>query len=84
MFLFPCFHTTNINILKNFFFLCKKIADDMKPNPVVITVLTMLCKVIPTWKMIPTEDVVEMAFKEPEKRAEVCVPSNLLNPISFE
>ncbi|KAJ9684104.1 hypothetical protein PVL29_016547 [Vitis rotundifolia] len=48
-----------------------KIADDMRPNPVVITVLTMLCKVIPTWKMIPVEDVVEMAFKEPEKRAEI-------------
>lgn len=48
-----------------------KIADDMRPNPVVITVLTMLCKVIPSWKMIPTADVVEMAFKEPEKRAEI-------------
>ena len=67
--------------LRPFFFGCKKIADDMKPNPVVTTVLTKLCKFIPTWKLIPTEDVVEMAFKEPEKREEVCFLPNLSNPI---
>ena len=68
----------------HFFFGCKKIADDMKPNPMVTTVLTKLCKIIPTWKLIPTKDVVEMAFKEPEKRDEVCFLPNLSNPILFE
>ncbi|KAF6148905.1 hypothetical protein GIB67_014276 [Kingdonia uniflora] len=48
-----------------------KIADDMKPHPIVINILAFLCKIIPTWKIIPTQDIIEIAIKEPEKREEV-------------
>ena len=37
----------------------------------VISVLTQLCRVIPTWKIIPTKDVIDLAFKEPEVRKQV-------------
>ncbi|KAK9123598.1 hypothetical protein Sjap_013200 [Stephania japonica] len=48
-----------------------KIADDMKPPKVVVSVLNILCKVIPTWKIVPTQDVIDAAIKEPERREEV-------------
>ncbi|XP_057981785.1 caffeoylshikimate esterase-like isoform X1 [Malania oleifera] len=45
-----------------------KIAEDVKPNPLVINILTKLCKIIPTWKLIPTKDIIDIAFREPKKR----------------
>ncbi|PIA38870.1 hypothetical protein AQUCO_02700222v1 [Aquilegia coerulea] len=48
-----------------------KIADDMKPPAVVVNLLTFLCKVIPTWKIIPTQDIIDIAIKEPQRREEV-------------
>ncbi|PSR93068.1 Caffeoylshikimate esterase, partial [Actinidia chinensis var. chinensis] len=48
-----------------------KIADDMKPHPVVVNVLTKLCRIIPTWKIIPTQDIVDVAFRDPEVRQEI-------------
>ncbi|XP_010253357.1 PREDICTED: caffeoylshikimate esterase-like [Nelumbo nucifera] len=48
-----------------------KIADEMKPHAVVINVLTQLCKIIPTWKIIPTKDIIDIAIKEPQRREEV-------------
>ncbi|XP_004307458.1 PREDICTED: caffeoylshikimate esterase-like [Fragaria vesca subsp. vesca] len=48
-----------------------KISDEMKPSPVVVSVLTQLCRVIPTWKIIPTNDVIDFAFKVPEVRKQV-------------
>ncbi|KAF9598016.1 hypothetical protein IFM89_023588 [Coptis chinensis] len=48
-----------------------KIADDLKPPALVVNVLTLLCKVIPTWKIIPTQDITDIAIKEPERREEV-------------
>ncbi|KAJ0102917.1 hypothetical protein Patl1_06237 [Pistacia atlantica] len=48
-----------------------KIADELKPHPVVISVLNQLCKIIPTWKIIPTQDIVDVAFKMPEVREKV-------------
>ncbi|KAA8539404.1 hypothetical protein F0562_026096 [Nyssa sinensis] len=37
-----------------------KIADDMKPNQMVITVLAKLSGVVPTWKLIPTQDIINI------------------------
>lgn len=37
----------------------------------VISVLTKLCKVIPTWRIIPTQDIIDRAIKNPEWRKEV-------------
>ncbi|OWM87540.1 hypothetical protein CDL15_Pgr022652 [Punica granatum] len=48
-----------------------KIADDMRPHPLVISVLTKLCNIIPTWKIIPTKDIIDLAFKQPEIREQI-------------
>ncbi|XP_041000397.1 caffeoylshikimate esterase-like [Juglans microcarpa x Juglans regia] len=48
-----------------------KIADEMRPHPVVTSILTKLCNVIPTWKLIPTQDIIDVAFKVPETRQQI-------------
>ncbi|CAI9091542.1 OLC1v1026600C1 [Oldenlandia corymbosa var. corymbosa] len=48
-----------------------KIADEMKPSPLVTNVLTKLCNFIPTWRIIPTEDVIDSAFRLPHIREEI-------------
>nr|XP_043617165.1 caffeoylshikimate esterase-like [Erigeron canadensis] len=48
-----------------------KIADDIKPPQIVINVLTKLTKFIPTWKIVPGQDIVDIAFRDPEVRKEV-------------
>ncbi|XP_010554568.1 PREDICTED: caffeoylshikimate esterase [Tarenaya hassleriana] len=48
-----------------------KIADEMKPHPVVISVLTKLSRLIPTWKIVPGNDIIDVAFKEPKVRQQV-------------
>ncbi|XP_044462178.1 caffeoylshikimate esterase-like [Mangifera indica] len=48
-----------------------KIADELKPHPVVISILNQLSRIIPTWKIVPTKDIVDVAFKMPEVRAQV-------------
>ncbi|XP_054786347.1 caffeoylshikimate esterase-like [Prosopis cineraria] len=48
-----------------------KIAEEMKPNAATIKVLTLLSKVIPTWKIIPTQDIIDAAFKVPQVRNQV-------------
>ncbi|XP_058099013.1 caffeoylshikimate esterase-like isoform X4 [Magnolia sinica] len=48
-----------------------KIADELKPHPIVINILNKLCRIIPTWKIIPTQDIIDIAFKEPQVREEV-------------
>ncbi|KAK4396540.1 hypothetical protein Sango_1490600 [Sesamum angolense] len=48
-----------------------KIADEIRPNPVVIKILTALARVIPTWKLTPTPDIIDVAFRDPQVREEV-------------
>ncbi|KAK8517121.1 hypothetical protein V6N13_092407 [Hibiscus sabdariffa] len=48
-----------------------KIADEMKPHPLVISALLKLNKFIPTWRIIPSQDVIDAAFKMPEIRAQI-------------
>ncbi|WZZ40208.1 hypothetical protein YC2023_036467 [Brassica napus] len=47
------------------------IAEEMKPSPLVISILSKLSGVIPTWKIIPGQDIIETAFKQPEIRKQV-------------
>lgn len=54
-----------------------QIADEMRPSPMVIYGLTLLSKIIPTWKLIPTQDVIDVAFKEPHVRKQVCINKNI-------
>ncbi|KAK6120194.1 hypothetical protein DH2020_046100 [Rehmannia glutinosa] len=48
-----------------------KISEKVKPHPVVISMLTMVEDVIPKWKIVPTKDVIDSAFKDLVKREEV-------------
>ncbi|CAM6027756.1 unnamed protein product [Sphagnum balticum] len=48
-----------------------KMADKMKPPPLVLAILMKLVKVVPTWKMVPTIDIINNAFKDPRKRQQV-------------
>ncbi|XWS66076.1 hypothetical protein CRYUN_Cryun05aG0169300 [Craigia yunnanensis] len=48
-----------------------KISDEMKPHPLVISILEKLCNYIPTWRIIPSQDVIDAAFKRPEIREQI-------------
>lgn len=48
-----------------------RISEKLKPPTVVISMLTQLCNVIPTWKIVPSKDVIDNAFKDPIKREEI-------------
>uniref|UniRef100_A0ACD5XQ49 Uncharacterized protein n=1 Tax=Avena sativa TaxID=4498 RepID=A0ACD5XQ49_AVESA len=48
-----------------------KIVDEMKPAPIVISILSKLSNVIPTWKIIPSEDIIDRAIKNVEWREAV-------------
>ncbi|KAE9445343.1 hypothetical protein C3L33_22758, partial [Rhododendron williamsianum] len=50
------------------------IADDVRPPALVVNVLTKLCRIIPTWKIIPTPDIIDVACRDPEVRQEVSIP----------
>lgn len=56
-----------------------QIADDIKPSPIVISVLTKLTNVIPTWKIIPTPDIIDKAFRDPVVRKEVHIFKSTLH-----
>ncbi|OAY71912.1 Caffeoylshikimate esterase, partial [Ananas comosus] len=34
-----------------------KIADEMKPNPIMINILRKLSNIVPKWKIVPTQDI---------------------------
>ncbi|XP_025814455.1 caffeoylshikimate esterase-like [Panicum hallii] len=48
-----------------------KVSDDMKPHPIVVSALTMICAVAPSWRIIPTPDIIDKVCKDPEMRKEV-------------
>jgi hypothetical protein len=43
----------------------------MKPHPVVVKILRAMTGIIPTWKIVPTNDVIDAAYKTQEKRDEI-------------
>jgi hypothetical protein len=45
--------------------------EDMKPQPIVILTLSKLSNVIPLWRIIPNEDIIDRAIKSEEWREEV-------------
>jgi hypothetical protein len=51
-----------------------QISEKVKPHPVVITLLTQVEEIIPKWKIVPTKDVIDSAFKDPVKREKVSKP----------
>ncbi|XP_018675389.2 caffeoylshikimate esterase isoform X1 [Musa acuminata AAA Group] len=48
-----------------------KISEEMKPNPLVIFILKLLGKLFPTWKIVPSKDIIDKAVKNPEWRMEI-------------
>ncbi|KAL9676644.1 hypothetical protein QQ045_004860 [Rhodiola kirilowii] len=49
-----------------------KIADELKPPPMVAKALLHIAKLIPTWRVVPmAQDVVDAAFRLPETRKEI-------------
>ncbi|MBA0652891.1 hypothetical protein Goklo_020116, partial [Gossypium klotzschianum] len=48
-----------------------KISEKLKPHPVLINILTKMEQVIPRWKIVPSKDVIDSAFKDPVKREAV-------------
>ncbi|KAI3980095.1 hypothetical protein MKX01_013516 [Papaver californicum] len=48
-----------------------KISEKLKPHPMVVNMLTKIEEIIPKWKIVPTKDVIDSAFKDPIKREEV-------------
>ncbi|KAH1140631.1 hypothetical protein GLYMA_10G291400v4 [Glycine max] len=48
-----------------------KIAEEMKPNTMVISVLSALSRVFPSWRIVPTPDIIDLAFKVPKVREEI-------------
>ncbi|CAM6033145.1 unnamed protein product [Sphagnum compactum] len=48
-----------------------KIAEKVKPPPLVVAILIKLANVVPTWKIVPTKDIINNAFKDPLKRQEI-------------
>ncbi|XP_059625665.1 caffeoylshikimate esterase [Cornus florida] len=48
-----------------------KISEKVKPHPVVVSILTRVEEIIPKWKIVPTKDVINSAFKDPVKREEI-------------
>ncbi|KAL8114432.1 hypothetical protein AgCh_021327 [Apium graveolens] len=47
--------------------LAEQISEKVKSHPVVVSVLTTLEDLTPKWKIVPTKDVIEAAFKDPIK-----------------
>ncbi|RLM86050.1 caffeoylshikimate esterase-like isoform X3 [Panicum miliaceum] len=47
------------------------VCEDMKPHPIMISILSKLSNVIPTWRIIPNEDIIDRAIKSEEWREEV-------------
>ncbi|KAL6853627.1 hypothetical protein ACP4OV_019656 [Aristida adscensionis] len=48
-----------------------KVSDDMRPHPIVVSALTMICAVAPSWRIIPTPDIIDKVCKDPEMRKQV-------------
>lgn len=48
-----------------------KISEKVKPHPLVVAVLTRMEEIIPKWKVVPTKDIFDNAFKDPIKRQEI-------------
>ncbi|KAK1409505.1 hypothetical protein QVD17_36031 [Tagetes erecta] len=48
-----------------------KIADSMKPSKLVTNILLQLNKIIPAWRIVPGQDIINIAFRDPKIRQEI-------------
>jgi alpha-beta hydrolase superfamily lysophospholipase len=54
-----------------------KISEKVKPHPVLVSLLSGLEEIFPKWKIVPTKDVINSAFKDHTKRETVRLNSLL-------
>ncbi|MBA0611019.1 hypothetical protein Godav_011740 [Gossypium davidsonii] len=47
------------------------ISEEVKPHPMVVNMLTEVEEIIPKWKIVPSKNVIDTAFKDPIKRETV-------------
>jgi alpha-beta hydrolase superfamily lysophospholipase len=55
----------------------RKISEKLKPHPVLVSLLSGLEEIFPKWKIVPTKDVINSAFKDHTKRETVRLNSLL-------
>jgi acylglycerol lipase len=48
-----------------------QIAEEMRPHPMVVSVLKVMTSIIPTWRVVPTNDVIDLAYRMQGKRDEI-------------
>jgi len=48
-----------------------KITEELIPPPLVLSILWTLTAIIPTWKLMPTQDITDVGIKDPDKRMEL-------------
>ncbi|XP_002991748.2 caffeoylshikimate esterase [Selaginella moellendorffii] len=48
-----------------------KISEKLKPHPVIVSILTRLSPLIKSWKIVPSKNIIDHAFKDPIKRDEI-------------
>ncbi|KAJ7543617.1 hypothetical protein O6H91_09G045200 [Diphasiastrum complanatum] len=56
-----------------------KISEKVKPPAIVVKTLSTLSPFIGSWKIVPSKNVIDAAFKVPEKRAQITVPFLVLH-----
>ncbi|KHG15969.1 Serine hydrolase YJU3 [Gossypium arboreum] len=56
-----------------------RISEEVKPHPMVVNMLTKVEEIIPKWKIVPTKNVIDTAFKDPIKRETVTLPFFVLH-----
>jgi hypothetical protein len=54
-----------------------QLGDDMRPHPVVVSALKMICAVVPSWRVIPSPDKLDKICKDPQFKKEVPIPKNV-------
>lgn len=55
-----------------------KISEKVMPHPIVVSILTGLEEIIPKWKIVPSKDVIDSAFKDHVKREMVNIFFSIL------
>ena len=51
-----------------------QISDDMKPHLVVVSALKVVCAVAPSWRIIPTPDILDKVCKDPDQMRKQMLP----------
>ena len=45
-----------------------QVSKSMKPSKIAEFILSIFVDIIPTWPIVPSKDLVDLCFKDPQKR----------------